>query len=42
MSGDPRQPLGRYMVKGGGGRIFPPGAYPLLGRAGVSSVIQIG
>ena len=36
MSGDPRQPLGRYMVKGGGGRIFPPGAYPLLGRAGVS------
>jgi hypothetical protein len=42
MSGDPRQPLGRYMVKGGGGRIFPPGAYPLLGRAGVSTVIQIG
>jgi hypothetical protein len=42
MSGDPAQPLGRYMVKGGGGRIFPPGAYPLLGRAGVSTVIQIG
>ena len=34
MSGDPRQPLGRYMVKGGGGRIFPPGAYPCwAGRA---------
>jgi hypothetical protein len=42
MSGDESWPLGRYMVKGGGGRIFPPGAYPLLGAAGVNTVIQIG
>jgi hypothetical protein len=42
MSGHPQRALGRYMVKGGGGRIFPPGAYPLLGAAGVNTVIQIG
>jgi hypothetical protein len=42
MSGDESWPLGRYMVKGGGGRIFPPGAYPLLGAAGINTVIQIG
>ncbi len=42
MSGDETWPLGRYMVKGGGGRIFPPGAYPLLGAAGINTVIQIG
>ena len=42
MSLDESHPVGRYMVKGGGGKIFPPDAYPLLGAAGVSSVIQIG
>jgi hypothetical protein len=42
MSGDESLPVGRWMVKGGGGRIFPPGAYPLLGAAGVNTVIQIG
>ena len=42
MSGDETWLLGRYMVKGGGGRIFPPGAYPLLGAAGINTVIQIG
>ena len=42
MSGDEGWPLGRYMVKGGGGKIFPPGAYPLLGAAGINTVIQIG
>ena len=42
MSGDEAWPLGRYMVKGGGGRIFPPGAYRLLGAAGINTVIQIG
>jgi hypothetical protein len=42
MSGDPSWPFGRYHVKGGGGKIFPPGAYPLLGAAGLNTVVQIG
>ncbi|MGH2353327.1 MAG: hypothetical protein ACRDI2_05570 [Chloroflexota bacterium] len=42
MSGDPSWPVGRFCVKGGGGKIYPPGAYPLLGKAGVNTVVQIG
>jgi hypothetical protein len=42
MSGQEHWPVGRFMVKGGGGKIFPPGAYPLLGKAGVNTVVQIG
>jgi hypothetical protein len=42
MSGDPSWPFGAYHVKGGGGKIFPPGAYPLLGAAGLNTVVQIG
>ncbi len=42
MSGAPDWPTGRFVVKGGGGKIYPPGAYPLLGAAGVNTVIQIG
>ncbi|HEX2184299.1 MAG TPA: hypothetical protein VHN78_02190 [Chloroflexota bacterium] len=42
MSGEPDWPAGRLFVKTGGGKIFPPGAYPLLGAAGVNTVIQIG
>jgi hypothetical protein len=42
MSGDEGWPVGRFTVKGGGGKIYPPGAYPLLGQAGVNTVIQIG
>jgi hypothetical protein len=42
MSGDGRRPAGRIMFKFGGGRILPPDAYGLLGKAGVSTVLQIG
>ncbi|MGH2352311.1 MAG: hypothetical protein ACRDJN_11945 [Chloroflexota bacterium] len=42
MSGDERWPAGRVMLKFGGGRILPPDAYPLLGAAGVNTVVQIG
>jgi hypothetical protein len=42
MSGEADWPAGRIMFKFGGGRILPPDAYPLLGEAGVNTVIQIG
>ncbi len=42
MSGDEHWPAGRIMFKFGGGRILPPDAYPLLGKAGVNTVVQIG
>lgn len=42
MTGDESRPAGRILYKFGGGYILPPSAYPLLGKAGVSTVIQIG
>jgi hypothetical protein len=42
MSGDEGRPAGRILYKFGGGYILPPEAYPLLGAAGVNTVLQIG
>ena len=42
MTGDESRPAGRILYKFGGGYILPPSAYPLLGAAGVSTVLQIG
>jgi hypothetical protein len=42
MSGTAEAPAGRMLFKFGGGYILPPAAYPLLGRAGVNTVLQIG
>jgi hypothetical protein len=42
MSGEASWPAGRIFMKFGGGYILPPAAYPLLGQAGVHTVVQIG
>lgn len=42
MSGEENWPAGRMLLKFGGGYILPPEAYTLLGKAGVSTVLQIG
>jgi hypothetical protein len=42
MTGDETRPAGRVFCKFGGGYILPPAAYPLLGQAGVNTVLQIG
>ncbi|MGH2351884.1 MAG: hypothetical protein ACRDJN_09770 [Chloroflexota bacterium] len=41
MTGEPSWPSGRILLKFGGGYILPPSAYPLLGQAGVNTVLQI-
>ena len=41
MTGDESRPAGRILYKFGGGYILPPSAYPLLGKAGVNTVLQI-
>jgi hypothetical protein len=41
MTGDASWPAGRILYKFGGGYILPPAAYPLLGQAGVNTVLQI-
>jgi hypothetical protein len=41
MTGEPSWPSGRMLLKFGGGYILPPSAYPLLGKAGVNTVLQI-
>jgi hypothetical protein len=41
MTGDETRPSGRILYKFGGGYILPPSAYPLLGKAGVNTVLQI-
>lgn len=40
-SGSEARPAGRMLLKFGGGYILPPSAYPLLGKAGVNTVLQI-
>ena len=41
MTGEASRPAGRLLLKFGGGYILPPSAYPLLGKAGVGTVVQI-
>jgi hypothetical protein len=41
MTGEASSPAGRTLLKFGGGYILPPSAYPLLGQAGVNTVLQI-
>ena len=41
MTGDPAQPAGRIHAKFAGGYAYPPGAFPLLARAGVNTVVQV-
>ena len=41
MTGDASRAAGRILLKFGGGYILPPAAYPLLGAAGVGTVVQI-
>jgi hypothetical protein len=42
MSGDPDWPVGRLLVKSGGGFLLPVEAYTMLGQAGVNTAVHIG
>lgn len=42
MTGEQAWPVGRMLLKFGGGYGLPPAAFTLLGKAGVNTVVQIG